>query len=362
MRLKIPYILLICAFATFCAGVANSKHPQTDFDWLRKAYDGPVGTWPAAQVEDSVGFVEFGAVEQIARPSDDQGRARIALGRKLFNDPKLSASGQIACQSCHNVRLGWGDGLSKSFGHNRQTGTRNAPSLFTAAYMKELFWDGRAGSLEEQAHMPIINPVEMAAQANVVEERLNADRVYKEAFLAAYGVDAITMSDIAKAIADFERSIRLPNTRWRRALRNGTKVLTDDELWGLHLFRTKAGCANCHYGPLFTDQKYHNLGFSFYGRRQEDIGRYAQTGDPLDVGAFRTPSLIGLSRTAPYMHNGGFLNLRGIVNIYANGGGRDRTEQSKTTNAPPPTKSPLIKRRELTRAERAALVAFLETL
>lgn len=138
--------------------------------------------------------------------------------------------------------------------------------------------------------------------------------------------------------------------------------MTDQELWGLHLFRTKAGCANCHNGPLLSDQRYHNLAISFYGRKLEDVGRFAVTGDPVDVGRFRTPSLRGVSRTGPYMHNGIFPSLRGVVNLYAGGGGRDRKEQSTTTMAPPPQPDPLLKPRTLSAEEKAALVAFLETL
>jgi len=362
MASKTSRAILICAFATFLIGLASNENSQIDFEWLREAYGGPVDSWPAPTLDEGAEFVEFGPLERRPVATDEQEIARVRLGAKLFRDPKLSASGQIACESCHNRRLGWGDALPVSFGHDRQQGTRNAQSLFTAQYMDEMFWDGRAGSLEEQAHLPIINPVEMAAEAKVIEERVNADAEYREAFASIYGVEQIAMADIAGAIADFERSIRLPVTRWDKALEEGTQVLNDQQLWGLHLFRTKAGCANCHHGPLLSDQEYHNLGFSFYGRRREDVGRFEQTGDPKDVGAFRTPSLRAVRRTGPYMHNGLFPSLRGLMNIYAAGGGRDRTEQSATTDAPPPTKSPLLKKRDLSREERDALVAFLETL
>jgi cytochrome c peroxidase len=138
--------------------------------------------------------------------------------------------------------------------------------------------------------------------------------------------------------------------------------MTDQQLLGLHLFRTKARCANCHNGPLLTDQKYHNLGISFYGRKLEDVGRYGVTHDPVDVGRFRTPSLRALRRTGPYMHNGVFPTLAGVVNLYAAGGGVDRKVQSATTDAPPPQADPQLKKVPLTAEERAALVAFLEML
>ncbi|RIV86108.1 cytochrome-c peroxidase [Aurantiacibacter xanthus] len=353
--------ILLAAAAVFLGAAGAGDEEASNVGWLRAAYAGPPASWPAPELEEGAEFTEFGPLDRPARP-EGIAAEQIALGERLFKDPRLSASGQIACESCHNRQLGWGDGLPVSFGHDRQTGTRNAQSLFTAAYMNELFWDGRAGSLEEQAHMPIVNPVEMAAEADMIVARLNTIEDYRDAFAKAYGRDEITMDDVAAALTAFQRAIVLPTSRFDQVFSRGTEVLSDEQLRGLHLFRTKAGCANCHSGPLLSDQRYHNLQISFYGRRLEDLGRYAITGDPQDVGRFRTPSLRGLSRTGPYMHNGVFPSLRGIVNLYARGGGRDRRVQSATTTAPPPQPDPLLKARELSREEREALVAFLETL
>lgn len=354
-------IILGLAGLTLAAGVAQGSTGDVVIAELRAAYSGTPESWPRPVLEDGAVFAEFGPLPFAERPDATQ-QARINLGEALFKDPRLSASGQIACESCHNRRLGWGDGLPTAFGHDRQTGSRNAMPLFTAAYMKELFWDGRSASLEDQAHLPIIDPVEMAGDAQAIEARINAVPEYRATFAAVYGVDQVTLTDIARALADFERSIPPPRSKWDRVFTESTKILTDQELTGLHLFRTKAGCVNCHNGPLFTDQRYHNLGISFYGRRLEDTGRWGVTGDPLDSGRFRTQSLRGVRRTAPYMHNGIFPHLEGVVNLYAGGGGKDRQEQSTTTKAPPPRPDPLLKARDLTREERAALVAFLEAL
>lgn len=354
-------LILVAAIALFLAGFARAQEGGVDINWLRDAYGGPVNSWPAANIDDGASFTEFGPLVPRIKPSPEAA-LKIALGARLFEERHLSASGQISCQSCHNRELGFGDGLKTAFGHNRQRGTRNAPSLFTAAYMDVLFWDGRSPSLEDQAIFPIINPIEMAAKTDQVEEWINSQPDYRAEFDTAFGVSEITMDDITRAIASFERTIRPPTSKWDRALVRGTEMLADDELWGLHLFRTQARCANCHNGPLFSDQKFHNVGMSFYDRKLEDVGRYGVTKDPADVGRFRTPSLRGLSRTGPYMHNGILPSLRGLVNLYARGGGRDRTEQSETTDAPPPQKDPLLQRVSLTREERDALVAFLETL
>lgn len=358
---RLSAFVLGLAGVALAAGVAHGRTGELVISELRAAYAGAPESWPRPLLEEGAHFVEFGPLPERPRP-DARQQARIDLGAALFRDPRLSASGQIACESCHNRRLGWGDGLPTAFGHNRQAGKRNAMTLFTAAYMKELFWDGRSRSLEDQAHLPIIDPIEMAGDAATIAARINAIPEYRTAFRDAYGVERITLTDIARALADFERAIPSPRSKWDRVFTEGTRVLTDQELIGLHLFRTKAGCANCHNGPLFTDQRYHNLGISFYGRRLEDTGRWAVTGDPLDSGRFRTPSLRGVRRTAPYMHNGIFPHLEGVVNLYAGGGGKDRQMQSATTKAPPPQPDPLLKPRDLTREERAALVAFLEAL
>ena len=358
---RLSAFVLCLAGVALAAGVAHGSTGELVISELRAAYAGAPESWPRPLLEDGAQFAEFGPFPERPRPDTVQ-QARIDLGEALFKDPRLSASGQIACESCHNRRLGWGDGLPTAFGHDRKTGSRNAMTLFTAAYMKELFWDGRSASLEDQAHLPIIDPVEMAGDAATIEARINAIPEYRAAFASAYGVEQATLTDIARALADFERAILPPRSKWDRVFTEGTKILTDQELIGLHLFRTKAGCANCHNGPLFTDQRYHNLGISFYARKLEDTGRWAVTGDPLDSGRFRTPSLRGVRRTAPYMHNGIFPHLEGVVNLYAGGGGKDRQEQSATTKAPPPQPDPLLKPRDLTREERAALVAFLEAL
>lgn len=328
---------------------------------LRKAYAGPVSTWPKAEVDPGVDFVEFGPLPAAVRPEGIDAQ-RAALGGRLFSDPRLSASGQFACASCHNRELGFGDGVRTSFGHDRQRGQRNAISLFTAAYMRELFWDGRSPTLEHQALQPIPNLVEMAAKPAKIEHWINSDDAYRAAFKEAYGVKRIKLTDIAQAIASFERTLRPPASAWDRVFTRGTASMTDQQLQGLHLFRTKARCANCHNGPLLTDQKYHNLGISFYGRRLEDVGRYGVTHDPVDVGRFRTAQLRALRRTGPYMHNGIFPSLEGVVNLYAAGGGVDRKVQSSTTKAPPPQPDPQLKKLALTPEERAALVAFLEML
>lgn len=355
----------VCAsIAAFhlCAGAAFSltSEPVTISE-LRQAYAGAPETWPRPELREGAVFTEFGPLPPAPQPADNPSTpTKIALGRMLFSDPILSGSGQIACESCHVPELAFTDGVRTSFGHNRQRGRRNAPSLLTAAWMERVFWDGRGASLEDQVPRAIADPLEMAGDLTEIEQRLNASARYREAFHQVFGASSVTMEDVARALAAYQRSLR-PSSRWDRVLRDGTSRLNDQQLQGLHIFRTKGGCANCHSGPLFTDQQFHDEGLSLPGTRNADLGRFDVTGDPADWSAFRTPSLRGVSRTAPYMHNGGFRTLDNVVTFYNIGGGRRRRPpEGAGVSLPPPTN--LIQPLQLTNEEREALAAFLKTL
>ena len=330
---------------------------------LRDLYSGPPETWPRPVLAEGAVFTEFGVLPPVVHPPDNQASpAKVALGERLFNERRLSGSGQLACASCHSPELGFGDGLQTSFGHDRQRGTRNAQPLFVVGWMTSLFWDGRSSTLEEQAAAPLAHPMEMAARPEMIEARLNADPEYRQAFEAAFGPGRITIARVQHALATFERSLRPRRTKYDRALRQGAEVLSDEELLGLHLFRTKAGCASCHNGPLLSDQRFHNLGLTFYGRARQDLGRYDVTRRPADVGAFRTPSLRNIRRTGPYMHNGLLPDLDGVVNFYNGGAARPRPRPAQADDPLFPVTSPMLKPLGLTPSEREALLAFLETL
>lgn len=332
---------------------------------LREAYTGAPATWPRPRLQPGAKFTEMAPLQLHPRPQG-KGADLARLGGELFDDPRLSASGHFSCQSCHNRRLGWGDGLPVSFGHGRAEGKRNAPSLFTAGYQSAFFWDGRTPTLEQQALGPLADNREMAnGELTEVADRINAVEDYRRRFAALTGRDTIELLDITAALAAFERTLERP-TRFDRFTAGHQKALTDEEVWGLHLFRTKAGCANCHNGPLLSDGGEHNIGLSYFGRTLEDLGRYGVTGYPADAGRFRTPSLRHLSETQPYMHNGAFATLPGVARFYEGGGGRVRDDR-KDAQRPAlfeaaRRKSSLLQPFTLTPAERAALVAFLRAL
>jgi len=329
---------------------------------LRSAYSGAPDTWPRPWLKDGAEFVEFAKLPPAPSPDyNPTTHEKIALGRALFDDPMLSGSGQIACASCHERDLSFTDGLRTSFGHNRLRGVRNAQSLLTAAWWRELFWDGRSPTLEDQALHPFVDPVEMATSHARIVESIKSDGVYGDMFAAAFGDREISIQRISYALASFQRSLRPRASKFDRFV-DGRAQLTDQELRGLHLFRTKAGCANCHNGPLLSDQKYHNIGLSYYGRELQDLGRYEATRDPADIGKFRTASLRNIRRSAPYMHNGVMPELSGVVTFYNAGGARPRPREDQKDDPHFPQTDPLLAPLNLTAEEREALVAFLETL
>lgn len=357
-------LLAAVALGVAAGGMATSEvqEPATAGE-LRLAYHGEPDTWPRPHLAEGAVFLEFGPLPPAPSPTDNPTTAeKVALGERLFEDPKLSRSGQIACGSCHLRELGFADALRTSFGHDRQRGPRNAPSVAVTAWMQSLFWDGRSRSLEEQSLHPLVDPFEMAGSLELVRERVAADAAYAPLFQAAFGDPEVTVPRISQALAAFQRSLKPRSGRWRRFIDGDRAALNDQQLRGLHLFRTKGGCANCHNGPLFTDQRFHNIGLHFYGRELEDLGRYNVTGERADVGAFRTPSLLGLNRTAPFMHNGLFSDLDGLLRFYNAGGANPRARPDQANDPLFPRTDPLLARRDLSTEERDAIVAFLETL
>ena len=347
-----------------CQALAADSTAALPADCLRALYRQPPAQWPAAHWDPAVSVrAELGPLGPPPEPADNPSTPdKIALGRQLFEDPKLSLSGQIACANCHNRQLGWGDGLSVSFGHDRQPGRRNAMDVSMAGYSTELFWDGRGGTLEDQAAFPIHDPVEMANTITAMEATLNANPAYRQQFEQVFGNPNIVMADVARAMAAFQRSLYPRNRGFDRWLAGRPNALSDQQLAGLHLFRTKARCINCHNGPAFTDNRFHNLGIHFFGRERQDLGRYHVTGNPADSGAFRTPSLRNVDRNGPYMHNGLFPHLEGIVNMYNAGAFRPRPVGDQASDPAFPQTDPLLQPLGLDAAERAALVAFLKTL
>src|SRR5687768_5778807 len=330
---------------------------------LREAYSKPVAEWPKANIEPGVEYVELGLLpgKPVFPAENPYSKEKEELGRMLFFDPRLSGSGSIACASCHESELGWSDGKATSFGHGRSALARNAPTLNNIGYRKSFFWDGRAGSLEDQAIEPIAASKEMNARPEVAAARVAEQAAYRRRFKEAFGDEVVTVKRIAQAIATFERTIVSRPSAFDKFLKGEREALSDSAVRGLHLFRTEARCANCHMGPLLTDEKFHDLGLSYYGRKLQDLGRYEVTKDAKDVGRFRTPSLRNVTRHGPYMHNGLF-DLDGVLRMYNAGMATLRRKEHQKEDPLFPTKSPLLKPLGLNAQDLKDLRAFLESL
>lgn len=331
---------------------------------LRSMYAQPATNWPAPHLDDDIKphFQELGLLPRVSFPTNNPyTSAKAELGKKLFFEPRLSGSGQISCASCHDPDLGFADGRTVSFGHERLELKRNAPTILNSAFNTTLFWDGRATSLEKQAADVVNNADEMHSSEQFVYANLNNIPGYREEFAAAFGSPEASLERAVQAIATFERTITSRGNAFDSFLRGDTNALSDEAVRGLHLFRTEARCINCHNGPNFTDGKFHNEGLTYYGRKLQDLGRYEVTKKPEDVGRFKTPTLRNITRTAPYMHNGLF-DLDGVLNMYNAGMATVRRKPEQKDDPLFPVKSPHLQSLGLNKHDLADLKAFLEAL
>uniref|UniRef100_A0A7C4QIU4 C-type cytochrome n=1 Tax=Schlesneria paludicola TaxID=360056 RepID=A0A7C4QIU4_9PLAN len=267
---------------------------------------------------------------------------KIALGKQLYFDARLSLDNTISCASCHDPAKGWSNGEQFATGVGGAKGGRNSPTVINAAYYNFQFWDGRARSLEEQALGPIQNPIEMKMTLEGVVERLNGIPGYKEQFQKVFGTD-VTAEGIARAIAAFERTILSGNAPYDRFKAGDQSALSAEAQRGMKLFFGKARCSACHSGPNFSDNAFHNIGLD-----SDDVGRKAVSKLPGDHGAMKTPTLREIARTAPYMHNGSMKTLEEVVAHYNKGGNGNPFQDEEIF--------PL----KLTEQEQADLVTFLK--
>ena len=261
-------------------------------------------------------------------PDNPPTEETIALGRRLYYDPQLSADATISCASCHAPQFAFSDNRPFSEGVGGKLGTRHSPTVINSAYSSLQFWDGRAPSLEEQAKGPMANPVEMAHSLEGVVQHLQADPKYNELFKKAWGTDQITIDIVVKSIASFERTVIAGDSPFDRFYYgHDSKALPSAAQRGLIIFinAKKGNCAVCHpigkdYA-LFTDSKFHNLGIGADTRGNlNDLGRYSETKNDADMGAFKTPSLRNLAGRGPYMHDGTFPTVRDALAHYIGGG------------------------------------------
>ena len=249
-------------------------------------------------------------------------KEKVELGRLLFFDKRLSANNTIACASCHIPALAFTDGQPVSTGINSQQGGRSAPTTINRGFSTAQFWDGRAATLEDQSIGPFANLIEHGfASHDELIKKINSIKGYKKLFSDVYGKKKLTKENVGRAIAAFQRTLISGNSPFDRFDYDGDqKAISESAKRGKNLFFDKARCNLCHMGTNFSDEKFHNIGIGWDDSDTLDLGRYRVSKNEKDLGAFKTPTLREITKTAPYMHDGRFATLEDVIKHYNKGG------------------------------------------
>ncbi|MES9849097.1 MAG: cytochrome-c peroxidase, partial [Candidatus Thiodiazotropha sp.] len=277
---------------------------------------------------------------QPIKPVQNINLGQVELGKKLYFDPRLSKSGFISCNSCHNLSMGGTDNLKTSIGHNWQQGPINAPTVLNSSLNVAQFWDGRAADLKAQAGGPIANPGEMAFTHTLAIDVLTSIPEYVMEFKQAFGSDKITIDEVTQAIAEFEKTLVTPNSRFDQWLLGDKQVLSQDERAGYKLFK-ESGCVSCHNGEAVGGNSFQKMGVvEPYKAKSPAEGLSAVTGKDADRFKFKVPTLRNVEMTYPYFHDGEAETLTEAVDVM----GRLQLGKKFSDN------------------ENAQIVAFLKTL
>ena len=291
---------------------------------------------------------EYRRPDGILSPSNNPLTAEKAiLGKTLFFDARLSRDGKMSCATCHSPDHRWSDGRMIPLGSENVKNARRTPTVLNSAWLTSLMWDGRAGSLEAQAVLPITTPHEMNFDIPALIERLQAIKGYRPLFTQAFGDETINQKRVTQALASFQRTLVSQTAPFDRWVAGDEKAISESAKRGFALFGGKANCAACHSSWRFTDDSFHDIGL-----RTEDIGRGAKVPPQVTLMqyAFKTPSLRDLPINGPYMHDGSMRSLEEVIKHYEKGG-IDRKSRSLE-----------MKPFELTNAERLSLIEFVKTL
>lgn len=344
-----------------------NNHGQPNMARLRQDYATSPANWPAPFVDDAAQYQTMGLMPNPEFPNANRYQAdKVELGRKLFFDAFLSLAGDVSCASCHDPQKGWTDQREVSIGHDRQRGKRNAPTIVNSAFLPVLFWDGRALDLEQQALMPIQDPLEMAESLPHLVERLNTHPTYPALFEAVFHQGPITAEQLGMALATFQRTILSQESRFDRFLAQApmgeTRALTDQELWGLDIYRRNGRCVNCHMGPELTNHGFENVGLTYYQAFYEDLGQFNVDGNSNSVGKFKTPSLRDVMNTGPWFHNGLVHTMDGVISMYSEGMASNAPFGWSKYDPNYPELSEKIRPLNLTQQEAQALKAFMQAI
>ena len=331
-------------------GVPMGDHGAAKMDFQEKELDKLMGKADPTQTPaglDPVVWDAFIPKDNALTPE------RVALGKKLYFDKRLSKDGTVACATCHDVTRGFTDQLKVSEGIKQQFGTRNAPTVLNTVLLQTLFLDGRSPTLDHQAKMPIVNPVEMGMpDGKAAVKAIAGDPEYQKMFKKAYG-RPVNYEDMGRAMGAFERTLVFLDSPFRRYLEGDENAISADARAGWDLFNGKARCVTCHHmnlsNPLGTDNRFHNIGVSARHQNFEslakgavkilkedgsdqkmdelalttemgELGRFVVTKNRADMGAFRTSILLNIGVTPPYMHDGSLPTLWDVMDHYNKGG------------------------------------------
>lgn len=252
-------------------------------------------------------------LDSVNIPKTPQQEAKIELGKMLWFDPRLSLSGKLSCNTCHDLSTNGADTKPLSIGYAGRKGTVNSPTVFNAEKQIAQFWDGRAKTLAEQATGPITNPLEMAMTPELAEGVIRSIPGYRPYFEKAFGSKNPTFSEIAEALAAFETTLTTPNAPFERYLKGDKNALTQQQIDGLKLFR-RSGCIRCHSGNLLGGTSFQKVGsVRPYVTDNSSKGRMDVSGKPWDEMMFKVPTLLNVERTAPYFHDGAVKTLPDAV-------------------------------------------------
>jgi cytochrome c peroxidase len=367
LQLMLRHSLL---FLALFAGVANAADQKPASDLFSSIPDLTKVKDEAVEIQVPKGLPPLtpNAVVPAANPMT---AAKIALGKQLYFDPRVSANGTVSCATCHNPAKGWTDNLPLTIGIGGAVNGRNSPTVLNTVYSKQMFWDGRAPSLEAQAQGPVQAATEMGNQSHAqIMERLRTIPGYREQFMTVFGTD-VNLDGFAKAVAAFERTALSGNSKYDQYAAGDMKALSESAKRGMVLFGLrldfedeyqpkdivlkKANCSSCHIGVNFSDDQFYNLGVGAdKNGKLADLGRWNAEAvgakNPASIGAFKTPILRDITRTAPYMHDGSEATLEAVVEYYNKGGN------------PNPYLSKDMKPLNLTDQEKKDLVEFMKAL
>ena len=332
--------LLVIGFVIALAGCGKNTEPIS----------GTSSTSTSTSPKTQPALVGLAGYEAMPIPADNpMTPEKVALGRQLFFDERLSIDGSRSCYSCHNCEHGLSDGLRKAIGADNMPLTRNTPTLWNIGYHTQFYWDGRSDSLEKTAMAEWTGSnMRVGEKTSEIVAKINALQEYRSQFQKVFQTDA-TAENMMKAIAAFERTIIGGNTAFDRWRAGDQSAMSEAAVRGWNIFQG-IKCNNCHDGILFTDQQFHNIGIGM-DQTKVDVGRYEVTKNLQDYGAFKTPTLRDIGRSAPYFHDGSAKMLEEAVDIML-GGGKPNEHLDKK-NLQPRNPSP---------DQREALLDFLRAL